>query len=246
MSAAPSWDVFLSYVTAEDAAPKLSWPVPGAWRMSDTTFPDLLKEQLHHLDPTLRCFVDKAELQQGDDWQAQLEEALRSSRLVVALITPGFALSKWATREITLADNRGIKILPINILPQGSEWPPRGLLALTRTQYVPFEAGPERVAQLIHKEIHKSSSPRAPVDESEAPILSQLMESVFSCQSRLSALADEELGFMHTFFHGRQAVGNDAAIMEAFDREYALLNTLFVLIEPFYYMARAKALEHAR
>ena len=82
-------------------------------------------------------------------------------------------------------------------------------------------------------------------------------------QSRLSALVHDP-GFMHTFFHGRSGEGTfDPAMLRRFDREYdarpdprrpalalsatpssfgryALINTLYVLVEPFYYLLRAR------
>ena len=54
---------------------------------------------------------------------------------------------------MALADDQGIKIIPINLLSHGSEWPPRGLLSLATTQYIPCEAGPERCAQQVHREL---------------------------------------------------------------------------------------------
>lgn len=67
-----------------------------------------------------------------------------------------------------------------------------------------------------------------------ASTISYLMRSVFDCQSRLTGLAGEP-GFMYTLFHDRPAGCLEHGTMELFDKEYALLNTLYVMCEPFYY-----------
>ena len=202
------WDVFVSYVTSEEMATNLPWDIPAEWHDATKTFPEIFKDHLLSFDPGLRVFIDKAELQQGEDWQQKLEGALRSCKLLVAFVTPSFGKSKWATREVSLADDRGIKIMPINLLSPGSEWPPPGLLALATTQYIPCEAGPARIAQQIQKELARIRPPQVLQAPSEAPAegqasleaareahaaptLSLLMDSIFNCQSRLSALANE-------------------------------------------------------
>jgi hypothetical protein len=108
---ATKWDVFISYVSKEDTAEKHA-SVPPVWRDGSKTVPEIFKEHLVHLDSGLRCFIDKVELEQGDDWQRELEEALRSCTLLVAFVTPGFATSKWATRELALADDQSIRVMP--------------------------------------------------------------------------------------------------------------------------------------
>lgn len=49
-------------------------------------------------------------------------------------------------------------------------------------------------------------------------------------------------GFLYSFFHARSGSGSslEPEVLSRFDQEYALLNTLFVLVEPFYYMAQLK------
>ena len=59
VAAQPAWDIFITYVTSEDSASKLT-STPASWSDATQTFPEILKEHLLRLDPALRCFIDKA------------------------------------------------------------------------------------------------------------------------------------------------------------------------------------------
>lgn len=62
----------------------------------------------------ISAFVDKDDIQKGSPWRTSLLEALNSTQIVIALLTPDFRTSDWADQEIGFAISRGIPAFPVN------------------------------------------------------------------------------------------------------------------------------------
>ena len=67
------------------------------------------------------CFVDSESIRLAADPQAEIEKALRSTDLMIALLTPDFSKSTWANQEIGFATAREMPVVPICLgsLPHG-------------------------------------------------------------------------------------------------------------------------------
>lgn len=84
-------DVFLSYARADfDSARSLA----GRLQASE-----------------ISVRLDTEEIRTGDDWRRRTEAAIRSSRVVVALLTPAYLRSDYAALELGLAVDRVARIL---------------------------------------------------------------------------------------------------------------------------------------
>ena len=80
-------DIFISYAHADDADGFVTGLVQ--W----------LKEELSTFASFDVCFVDRKNIQFMDDWEAKISEGLRSSRLLVALVSPNYFLSPFCHKE---------------------------------------------------------------------------------------------------------------------------------------------------
>ena len=80
-------DIFISYAHADDADGFVTGLVQ--W----------LEEELSTFASFDVCFVDRKDIQFMDDWEAKISEGLRSSRLLVALVSPNYFLSPFCRKE---------------------------------------------------------------------------------------------------------------------------------------------------
>lgn len=83
------------------------------------------------------CFVAHEDVEPTKQWQAEIERALFSMDVLVALMTPDFADSNWTDQEVGIAIGRSIPVIPIRMgtdpygfigkiqaLPGGNKAPP--------------------------------------------------------------------------------------------------------------------------
>ncbi|GLJ33262.1 hypothetical protein SUGI_0669290 [Cryptomeria japonica] len=61
----------------------------------------------------LRVFLDKEELELGDFLPAEIEEAMRSASLHIAILSQNYAQSPWCLAELSFMLKTGIPIIPI-------------------------------------------------------------------------------------------------------------------------------------
>lgn len=66
-------------------------------------------------------FVAHEDIEPAKDWQDEIEAALFSMDALAALVTPGFAESKWADQEVGIAIGRGNLVIPVmrDAVPHG-------------------------------------------------------------------------------------------------------------------------------
>eukprot|EP00253_Pinus_taeda_P025552 PITA_25552 len=61
----------------------------------------------------LRVFLDKEEMQQGEELTSQIEAAIATASVHVAILSPAYAESKWCLDELVSMMNSGKPIIPV-------------------------------------------------------------------------------------------------------------------------------------
>jgi hypothetical protein len=69
----------------------------------------------------ISAFVAHEDVEPTREWQREIEIALNTMQVLVAILTPGFSDSLWADQEVGYALGRGVKTIPIKAgaLPHG-------------------------------------------------------------------------------------------------------------------------------
>lgn len=72
----------------------------------------------------LRVFLDAEELQQGDRMTSQIEGAIRTALVHVAIFSPTYAQSRWCLDELVMMFESGSTILPVfyDVNPRELRW----------------------------------------------------------------------------------------------------------------------------
>eukprot|EP01018_Ginkgo_biloba_P003545 Gb_26063 [translate_table: standard] len=90
----------------------------------------------HIYDLLDRCgvpaFLDREELETGDDFPAAIRNAISSSTVHIAIFSPRYAESSWCLRELALmVQSPGATISPVfwNVTPQEIRWAKKGNVA---------------------------------------------------------------------------------------------------------------------
>lgn len=78
--------------------------------MKNTFASHLYQGLLNH---GLRVFLDKPEMQPGDSLTSQIESAVRTASVHVAVFSPGYAESSWCLNELLLMLESGKTIIPV-------------------------------------------------------------------------------------------------------------------------------------
>ena len=112
--------------------PEKAESIFGGMKGKPATFwrPGLLKVFLSHLSTSrakvavlkdhlegwgMSAFVAHADIEPTREWQVEIEAALASMDVLVALIEPKFRDSVWTDQEVGFALGRGIDVIPIRI-----------------------------------------------------------------------------------------------------------------------------------
>lgn len=61
------------------------------------------------------CFIAHEDIEPSREWQSEIESALATMDVMVALIEPGFRESAWTDQEIGHALGRGIDVVPVMV-----------------------------------------------------------------------------------------------------------------------------------
>ncbi len=70
-----------------------------------------LKRELCHVG--ISAFIAHEDVEPSREWQSEIEAALASMDVLVALVEPGFRESAWADQEIGFALGRGVDVIPL-------------------------------------------------------------------------------------------------------------------------------------
>jgi hypothetical protein len=144
---APAFDVYVSYSRKD-----------GDWVSAE------LVSQLEKAG--LKIFIDYQNLQPGDPWMETLERAIRSSRHIVAVLTPNYLQSKFVHRELEIAGRAGTqtKIVPVMLAPVQ---PPEALASLAYADFTDLAQRPKAMQQLVRSLGGQPTRP-LPTDADEA------------------------------------------------------------------------------
>ena len=88
----------------------------------------------------IASFVAHEDIEPMKEWELEIESALFSMNILVALLTEGFSESKWTDQEVGVAVGRGVPIVPVRL---GKD--PYGFMA--RYQAIP---GSRTTAEIVH------------------------------------------------------------------------------------------------
>ena len=82
----------------------------------------------------ISCWMDKSELRGGADWQENIITGIKSAKVFVLIYSHNAVDSKWVIRELTLADENQLSVIPYNI--DGSSVDTKFELILSRIQWI--------------------------------------------------------------------------------------------------------------
>jgi len=110
------YDVFLSYSFKSDVK---EWV---AKKFSDNFRDDLESHliQLGLYPPPARVYVAPREIKPGDIWPNELQEALKHSKVLVAICSPHYFVSGWCQSEWTTFERRAPELI-MPVLYNGSD-----------------------------------------------------------------------------------------------------------------------------
>jgi len=104
----------------------------------------------------IACFVAHEDIQPTQDWQREIEYALRSMDAVVALLTEGFHQSNWTDQELGIALGRGVPVVAVclDIPPYGFVGKHQGLRGCSWNKIPDMAA---RIYEVLHKRLPDKS-----------------------------------------------------------------------------------------
>ncbi len=82
----------------------------------------------------ISCWMDKSELKGGADWQENITTGIKSAKVFVLVYSAHAVESRWVLRELTLADDNHLFVIPYNI--DGSSIDAKFELILSRLQWI--------------------------------------------------------------------------------------------------------------
>ena len=87
----------------------------------------------------MASFVAHEDIKPLKQWREEIDKALRSMHLLLALLTEGFHRSKWTDQEVGVAIGRGVRVIPVRL---GED--PYGFMDLD--QAIPGDLGSRGIA----------------------------------------------------------------------------------------------------
>jgi hypothetical protein len=113
------------------------------------------------------CWLDQAEIRWGDSVTGKVNEGLRQSRYVLAILSPGFLLKNWPKRELNAILNVEARTGVVRVLAllTGTRNEKERALAefplLNDKLYFEWDGSPAHVAKLLKERIARRSQPDA-------------------------------------------------------------------------------------
>jgi hypothetical protein len=120
----------------------------------DGDFAELLKLKLEKVG--FETWIDVDRLRVGDDWRAEIDDAIRTSAAVVVVMTPEAKESEYVTYEWAYATGAGVKVVPLMV--KTTQMHPR----LESLQYLDFTNRRARPWDRLIEELSAQSSEAEP------------------------------------------------------------------------------------
>jgi hypothetical protein len=89
-------------------------------------------------------WIDRSAIQGGDSWRKSIVDAINACDIFLIVISPNSVSSRNVTKEISMADERGKRLVPVVIQP--TQIPADIEYQLTGVQYLDFTAEPYSTA----------------------------------------------------------------------------------------------------
>ncbi len=106
-----------------------------SYRNSEADFALKLAADLKNAGVNL--WMDRMDINPGDDWRKSLEGAVYSCAALISVLSPAYVSSKYCQRELARADRLGRPVFPVLLGSIAeSDWP----LEIERQQYIDFSA----------------------------------------------------------------------------------------------------------
>jgi TIR domain len=86
-------------------------------RRDGEAFATALRQRLEHEQPEIALWQDRAEMEGGVGWWAQIECALDQVRFLVIVLTPHAIASEMTQKEWRYARQRGVNVYPVKGMP---------------------------------------------------------------------------------------------------------------------------------
>lgn len=122
-----------------------------SYRSTDAEFALKLAASLKNEGVNL--WMDRLDIDPGDDWRKELGNALTGASAVIAILSPGYVASKYCQRELARADRLGHPVFPILLGAVAEhDWP----LEIERYQYIDFSQWQDERAYTasLHRLVH--------------------------------------------------------------------------------------------
>ena len=154
----------------------------------------------------MASFVAHEDIEPMREWEMEIERALFSMDVLVALLTEGFSESKWTDQEVGVAVGRRVPIVPIRM-----EKDPYGFMA--KYQAIPGSDRASRVADSIFRyvltnedlRVHGNDLLIAALSKSGSFDMSNSLSSFLQSITHLSP--DQENALVEVFNDNRQVYG---------------------------------------
>ncbi len=154
----------------------------------DGDFAELLINKLEKAG--FETWIDKNRLLAGEDWRAEIDQAIRDAFALIVIMTPGARSSEYVTYEWAFAYGIGLKIIPI--LYNDTKLHPR----LEALQYLDFTSRTSRPWDALIEVLKNASSLPAlnpkltPTSQNIPPYLKQAIEGLDNADAhdRISAI----------------------------------------------------------
>lgn len=135
-----------------------SQPVFISYSRVDTEFAHNLYSQLKGLG--FKLWRDRTDMEIGEDWWQQIEEAIESSVTMVLCLSPAALASPVVKEEWLHARRKGIRVMPIIAADVDFQTAPRWM---TRTDWADFRPGAREADLVWGRFIHQLNSHYEPV-----------------------------------------------------------------------------------
>lgn len=119
-----------------------------SYRSSEADFALKLAADLKNAGVNL--WMDRLDINPGDDWRKSLERAVYNCAAVISILSPAYVASKYCQRELARADRLGRPVFPVLLGSIAeSDWP----LEIERQQFIDFSTWEDEAT--YNKQLHR-------------------------------------------------------------------------------------------
>lgn len=137
------------------------------------------------------CFVAHEDIAPTKEWQDEIERALNSMNMLVALLTQDFHSGSWTDQEIGFAFGRGVPIIAVKL--EGAD--PKGFIGKFQAVSSDWASAPKRIAKLLFNQTKMvdayAEAMRNCIDYDNANSLAEMLPEIRQCnETQMQAMLD--------------------------------------------------------